>query len=60
MRKYRNEILSICDTMLFVKKEITPILSDVLIEVIKVAENSGVLINPRSFTMFMSYGTSYL
>lgn len=57
---YQQEVLEIVNEMILVKKEITPILSDILFELVNQAEISGKLMNVRTFTMFMSHGTSYL
>ena len=38
MSDYHQEILKICNEMIVVKKEITPILSEILNELIKQAE----------------------
>ena len=46
--------------MIIVKKEVTPILSDILHELINVAEQEGHLMNARTFTMFMSHSRKYL
>lgn len=57
---YQQEILAICNQMIIVKKAITPIMSDILYELINQAEVTGKLINVRCFTMFMSHGSNYL
>jgi len=46
--------------MIIVKMEVTPILSDILHELVFVAEEKGYLMNARTFTMFMSHSFKYL
>lgn len=46
--------------MLQVKKQVTPILADIMHEIISVAETSGWVMNPQSLIMFMSHGASFL
>ena len=58
--QYQQEVLQICNQMITVKRQITPILSDILFELINQAEVTGKLLNARTFTMFMSHGASYL
>ena len=41
LKHYHQEILQICNQMIIVKKEVTPILSDIMHELINVAEESG-------------------
>mmetsp|Transcript_20178 Transcript_20178/g.27271 ORF Transcript_20178/g.27271 Transcript_20178/m.27271 type:complete len:119 (+) Transcript_20178:545-901(+) len=60
MRKYRQEVLQISNQMLQVKREVTPILADIMHEIINVAETSGWVMNALSLVNFMSYGSSFL
>jgi len=46
--------------MLQVKREVTPILADILNALIDVAETSSWVMNTQSLIMFMSHGSAYL
>ena len=53
-------MLQISTQMLQVKREVTPILADILHALIDVAETTGWIMDTQSLIMFMSHGSSYL
>ena len=57
---YHQEILEICNEMIMIKKEVTPVIAGIFTQLLKVAEISGYLMHARTFTLFVSYGSSYL